>query len=451
MIGIMIDELKQKRISRRRFVKSSMVGAAGIIGIPIVLPASVVSGNSCTMPNEKVNLGFIGVGRMGMIHLKSFLGYNDVRIVAICDVRKERRENAKQMVDSKYGDTGCDTYNDYRDLLSRKDIDAIVTATPDHWHALVGVEAARQGKAMYFEKPLALTVEECKVLREAIKRYNICFQHGTQQRSDERFRFAVEMVRNGKLGEIKRIVAEATGCPTAPLPPEESVPPGFDYNMWLGPAPLAPYSELRCSISFMNISDYSLGGLSGSWGVHHIDIVQWAMDADNSGPVEVEGIGYCPMEGIFDNYNTYEVEHIYPNGVKLLYIDRTSVRAKIPQFKAPSSMAILFEGTEGWIYVARGYIDAHPKSLLKTIIGPNEFRLPYSNDHRRNFLDAFRYGSNTISTIESGIRSEIVCQQAYIALKLGQRLYWDNKNLRFINNDMANNMLSRNRRSPWYL
>jgi hypothetical protein len=175
------------------------------------------------------------------------------------------------------------------------------------------------------------------------------------------------------------------------------------------------------------------------------------MNADHSGPVEVEGTGSYPTEGIFNTYNTYEVEHLYPNGVKLLYIDLKSARAKIPQFKYPTSMAILFEGSEGWIYVARDFMDAHPKSLLKTVIGPNEFKLPFSNDHRRNFLDAFRYGSDTISTIESGVKSEIVCQQAYIALKMGQRLYWDNENERFINNDAANEMLSRPRRSPWYL
>jgi hypothetical protein len=220
--------------------------------------------------------------------------------------------------------------------------------------------------------------------------------------------------------------------------------------MWLGPAPLAPYCEQRCSIEYMNINDYSLGGLSGAWGVHHIDIVQLAMDADNSGPVDVEGVGSRVTEGLFNNYNSYEVEHTYPNGVKLLYIDR-SVREKIPQFKAPSSMAILFEGTEGWIFVARGYLDAHPKSLLDTVLGPNDFKLPASDNHRRNFLDGMRNGSTPIGTIESAVKSEIVCQQAFIALEVGQKLYWDNETEKFKDNDAANKMLSRSRRSPYYL
>jgi predicted dehydrogenase len=418
---------------------------------PTIVPAGVIVGKNRILPNDKINLGFIGLGRMGTIHLKPFLEFDDVRVTALCDVKKWHLDEAKKTVDVHYGNGDCNTYNDYRELLARKDIDAIVTATPDHWHALVGVEAARQGKAMYFEKPLALTVEECKVLRKAVNKSGICFQHGTQQRSDERFRFAVEMVRNGKLGEMKRIVAESTGCKTAPFPPEEPVPEGFDYDMWLGPAPEAPYSELRCSIEYMGINDYSLGGLSGSWGIHHIDIVQWAMDADNSGPVEVEGTGTRPTEGIFNNYNTYEVEHTYPNGVKLLYIDLNSARAKIPQLKRPSSMAILFEGSEGWIYVSRQMIDAHPKSLLDTKFGPNDIRLPLSNDHRRNFLDGIRNGSEPIGTIESAVRSEYVCQQAYIALTLGQKLQWNNKKEKFVNNKAANEMLSRPRRSPWEL
>ena len=438
-------------LNRRQFVKNSLAGAAGLIAVPTVLPASVVFGKNGVMPNDIINLGFIGVGRMGGGHLNSFLKFPDVRIVSICDVRKDRRDNAKQKVDSNYGDTRCATYSDYRELLARKDVDAIVTASPDHWHALIGVEAAKQGKAMYFEKPLALTVDECKILRKAIKNNSICFQHGTQQRSTREFRFTVEMVRNGKIGEIKRIVAEATGCKTAPIPPTEPVPEGFDYEMWLGPAPLAPYCEQRCSIEFMNINDYSLGGLSGSWGVHHIDIVQLAMDADNSGPVEVEGKGIRVTEGLFNNYNTYEVEYKYPNGVKLLYMDRQTVKAKIPQFQGQSSMAILFEGTEGWIYVARGYLDAYPKSLLDTVIADDEFKLPASDDHRRNFLDGMRKGSTPISTIESAVKSEIVCQQAFISMEVGQKLHWDNEKEMFTNSDAANKMLSRPRRSPYNL
>ncbi len=436
--------------NRRQFVKSSIAGAIGLISLPSVVPASVIPGNNRIMPSDRINLGFIGVGSMGSGHLKSFLGYDDVRVVAVCDVKKIQRDEAKVNVDSRYGNDECTTYNDYRELLARKDVDAIVMATPDHWHALVGLEAARQGKAMYFEKPLALTVEECQILKKAVERYNICFQLGTQQRSDTRFRLITEMVRNGRLGEMKRIVIGSASFTPTPAPAEEPVPEGFDYNMWLGPAPLAPYSELRCTRQFTLIDDYSLGCISGAWGIHHVDIAQWALDADNSGPIDVEGTGTIPA-GLFDTYHTFEVEHTYANGVKLLHLDHGTARRKIPQFNVPTSMGVLFEGTEGWLYVARGFMDTYPKSLMNTEIGPNEIKLPFSNDHRRNFLDGIRTGSKPVSTIESAVKSEIVCQQAYIAMKLGQKLYWDNENEKFINNDAANKMLSRPMRSPWHL
>ncbi|MDD4426537.1 MAG: Gfo/Idh/MocA family oxidoreductase, partial [Mariniphaga sp.] len=408
------------------------------------------SGRNRIMPNDRINLGFIGVGGMGTGHLRSFLGYDDVRVVAICDVKKEQRDKAKNTVDTRYGNNECVTYNDFRELLARKDIDGIVTATPDHWHALIGLEAARQGKAMYFEKPVTLTIEEAKILRSTVKRYNTCFQLGTQQRSDERFRFVTEMVRNGRLGQMKRIVIGSASFTPTPMPPEEKVPEGFDYDMWLGPAPLAPYNELRCTRNFTLIDDYSLGCISGAWGIHHVDIAQWAMDADNSGPVDVEGTGNIP-EGLYNTYHTFEVEHTYSNGVKLLHIDHITARKKIPQFNVPTSMGMLFEGTEGWLYVARGFMDAHPKSLMNAVIGPNEFKLPFSNNHHRNFLDAARNGSKTISTIDSAVKSEIVCQQAYIAMRLGQKLQWDNENEIFINNEAANKLLSRPRRGPWFL
>jgi predicted dehydrogenase len=439
-----------KEIDRRRFVKKSLAGIMGIIALPTILPAGVVTGRNRIMPNDKINLGFIGIGGMGTGHLKSFLGYTDLHVTAICDVKKTHRDTGKQIVDTRYGDTNCAVYNDYRDLLARKDIDAVVIAAPDHWHVLIGMEAARQGKAMYYEKPLGLTVEECQIMRNVVNRYNIIFQHGTQQRSDDGFRFATEMVRNGKLGDMKRIVVGSASYSPAPVPPEEPVPEGFDFDLWLGPAPSAPYSELRCSRNFMLIDDYSLGCLSGAWGVHHIDCAQWALNADDSGPVEVEGTGTIP-EGLYNTYRTFDVEHTYSNGVKLLHIDHGSAQKRFPQFNVPSSMGILYEGTEGWLYVARGYTDAEPKSLLNTIIGPNEFKLPFSNDHRRNFLDAVRTGSDTMSTVGPAVKSEIVCQQAYISLKLGQKLYWDNDKELFINNEAANQMLSRPMRSPWHL
>jgi len=199
------------------------------------------------------------------------------------------------------------------------------------------------------------------------------------------------------------------------------------------------------------IRDYSLGCLSGAWGIHHVDIAQWAADADNSGPIDVEGTGSIPDQGLFDTFQYFEVEHTYASGVKLLHLDHITARKKIKQFDTRNSMGMLFEGTEGWIYVARGFIDAYPKSILKTVIGPNEIKLPVSNDHHRNFLDAVRTGTDPICPVGSGVKSEIVCQQADIAIRMGKKLRWDNNKEEFIDDPAANEFLSSPMRSPWHL
>ena len=440
-----------KNFNRRHFLKKSVSGTISVISLPLILPSDVLGINGKTSPNDKINLGFIGVGGMGTGHLRSFIEFSDVHVVAICDVSSERRLQAKKRVDTRYGNEDCDTYNDFRELLSRKDIDAVVIATPDHWHALVGIEAAQQGKHMYYEKPLSLSFRQCQAMRQAVNRYNVVFQHGTQQRSDERFRFACELARNEKIGVLKRIVIGSASYSQVPVQPLEPIPEGFDYDMWLGPAPYAPYTTLRCSRNFTLIYDYSIGCISGAWGIHHVDIAQWALNADHTGPVAVEGTGTVAPDGLYDTIQTWWVEHTYANGVKVIHTDHISVRAKIPQFNVPASMGILFEGSNGWIYVARGFIDAQPKNLLRTIISPNEIQLQRSNDHRRNFLDSIKTREPTICPIETAIRSDTLCHQADIAVRLGQRLNWDPVKEEFIDNPRANQLLLRPMRSPWHI
>lgn len=443
----------KNNINRRRFVGKSLMAAAGLITLPTILPAKVFTRPGRILPNNKINLAHIGVGGMGSGHVRSFVGQEDVRTVAICDVRKEHRDKAKETVDTFYGNKECATYNDFREVLARKDIDAIVMAAPDYWHVLIGIEAARQGKAMYYEKPMSYTFEEAKAIREAINRYNVVFQFGTQQRSDQRFRLATEIVRNEKIGSLKRIIAGSASYDKVPVQPIEKVPEGLDYELWLGAAPWSPYTTLRCTRNWMLIRDYSLGCIGGAWGIHHIDIAQWAVNADNSGPVEVEGKGTIPDDGLYDTIQRFEVEHKYANGVILLHIDHISAVGRFPQFKAAvgNTMGILFEGTKGWVYVARGYMDASPKSLLKAITGPNEIRLPVSNNHARNFLDAVRSGSEPICPVGPGVRSEMVCQQADIAIRTGQKLKWDPVKEEFIDNPVANRMLASPMRSPWHI
>jgi predicted dehydrogenase len=438
-------------VSRRKFIKSSLgTGILSLTGFPMIVPSNVIGGTSQTSPSDKIVMGAVGVGEMGTGHVRSFMGFDDVQMVGICDVRKEHRERAKSLVDEKYGNKDCKTYNDFRELLARKDIDAVFIATPDHWHALVGVEAARQHKDMYYEKPLSRYFNESIAIREAVERYGVVFQHGTQQRSDWRFRFATELVRNEKIGKLEKIIIGSAGYPPVGPQPIEPVPEGLDYDFWLGPAPWKPYTTLRCTRNFTLIYDYSLGCISGAYGIHDVDIAQWAVDADNTGPVEVEGWGDISNDGLYDTILRWGTKHTYANGVDLIYMDHITARQKEPLYTL-NSMGIVFVGTEGHIMVQRGFIDAYPKSLLKTIIGPDEIQLPRSNDHRRNFLDSVKSRRDPICPVNIAARTDAVCHQADITIRLGRKLQWDPENEAFINDEEANKMLTGYMRSPWHI
>jgi predicted dehydrogenase len=373
-----------------------------------------------------------------------------VYIAAVCDVRKSHREKAKKRVDQKTGHSDCRTYNDYREMLSCSDIDACTVVVPDHWHVLVGIEAARQGKHMYYEKPLSLSILEAKAIRRAVNQYGVVFQLGTQQRSDDRFRFVCELVRNGRLGEIKHIMIGSASYEQIPDQSEQPVPAGFDYNFWLGPAPWAPHTTERCTRQWTLLSDYSLGCVSGAYGIHHVDIAQWALGMDGSAPVSAEGWGDFPAQGFYDTARHYEVEQSYRNGAKLIHMDAHTALKRAWQFGL-QWMGILFEGSEGWVYVSRGFIEAEPKSLLKTTFGPSDIRLPVSRDHRRNFLDAVKGGKPPLCPVDVAFGSDITCHQAHIAMKLGRRLEWDPVKEGFINNPDADKMMIRPMRSPWHI
>jgi predicted dehydrogenase len=432
--------------TRRQFLRLS--GAA--IAFPSIVPASVLGRNGATAANSRIVMGMIGVGSMGSGHVRGFLAHQDVRVAAVCDVRDEFRQRARKTVDTQYGDGSCAVYGDFRELLARNDIDAVLIAVPDHWHALIGREAARNGKHMYYEKPMGRTVAESLAMREAVARYGVVFQFGTQQRSSYNYRFAAELVRNGRIGQLQEIMIGSATSQFVPDQPEQPVPPGFDYDFWLGPAPWAPYSFERCTRNWTLIYDYSLGCVSGAWGIHDVDIAQWVMNADHTGPSEIEGTGVFPAEGLYDTAASWEVEHIYPGGVKLIHMDMRTALKRAQQFQL-HWMGMLFRGTEGWIYVSRDGVHTEPRSLARTVFGPNDIQYPRSTDHRRNFLDSLRLGQTPISPIEAAIRSDTVCHQADIAMRLQRRLRWDPVSETFANDEQANRMLSRAMRAPWHL
>ena len=379
-------------------------------------------------------MGCIGMGGQGTGNMKGFRGKSGSEVVAVCDVDVGHREKARQIA----GLGASSSYSDFRELLARDDIDAVSIAAPDHWHVPMSVAAVRVGKDVFCEKPLTLTIGGGRVLADEVKRYGRVFQTGSQQRSGNEFRFACELVQNGRIGKLHTMRVGIPGnnrkCP--PTWQAQPVPDGFNYDMWLGPAPWEPYHEQRCHYQFRFILDYS-GGQMTNWGAHYLDIAQWGNAADDTGPVEIVGSGDFPKSGLFTTAKGVDIEYTYANDVKLIL--------------KTGGGSTRFEGTEGWVFVTRGKIDAEPKSLLTSKIGPDEIHLYNNRDHKQNFLDCIRSRKDTICTAEIGHRSSSVCHLGNIAMLLGRKLRWDPKAERFINDSAANNMLTRAMRAPWRL
>lgn len=448
-------------MNRRDFLKGLCGGTLTVVGLPYIVPSSVLGSGGSVPSSEKVTMGFIGVGSMGGGHLRTFLGYEDVRAVAVCDLREAFRQKALERVSGRYGDNnGCKAYGDFRELLAREDIDAVTVVTPEHWHALIGIEAARNGKDMYYEKPLSMCIADSKAVRSEVNRYNVVFQFGTQQRSDEKFRFACELARNEKIGKLHTIMVGSHPSVTWKNEPNQPAPDKneFDYDTWLGPAPWAPYTYERAASRaegtlglWTHIYDYSLGGLGGAWGIHPVDITQWANGTDDTGPVEIQGAGVIPDDGLADTPIEWEVEHTYANGVKMIHMNTKTALQRAKQFSLHYGLGILFLGTEGWVLVEREFIDAEPKSLLTATIGPDEIRLPRSNNHRRNFIECVKTRQRTICPVDTAMRSDTICHLDDIAIRLGRKLKWDPAKEEFTNNDQANRMLTRPKRSPWHI
>lgn len=421
--------------------------AAGALVAPYFVPSRVFGRTGGAAPSEQITIGCIGLGGMGTDNLRGFLQKDAARVLAVCDVDRVHNTRAKNLIDEKYGNHDCAMYSDFRELLARTDIDAIMMAVPDQWHGVMAVAAARAGKDIYGEKPLAYTISEGRAVVDAVNRYGRVWQTGSWQRSQRHFRFACELVRNGRIGEVKTV---RVGLPygngirdrgTQPAP----VPEGFDYDMWLGPAPWRPYNPSRCHWNFRWISDYS-GGQLTDWAGHHCDIANWGMHTERSAPVEIEGRAVYPAakDGLFDTPESYYFECKYAEGFTMIVADRR-------QHPAPAGMGAHFEGSEGWVHVSRGGIDAEPKSLLKSVFGPNEVHLYESNDHIGNFLDCVRSRAKTITPVEVAHHAIMVGHLGGIAMKLGRKVRWNRQTERFIDDPVADRLLSRPMRSPWHL
>jgi predicted dehydrogenase len=447
------------RLGRRDFLRSTAVAAAAAFGAPSVLPSSVFGANA---PSNRITLGIIGCGNQSTVDVPEWLKNDDAQIVAVCDVNKASygyrdekqylgREPVREKIQAHYAKKtpsgqykGVDAYTDFLEVIGRKDIDAVAIIVPDQWHAIMTIMAAKVGKDIYCQKPLSLTIDDGKQMVKAVRQYGRILQTGSHHRSNATVRRCCELVRNGRIGKLQRITAYVApnnkvgpGPGWQPMP----VPEGFDYEMWLGPAPSAPYHQDRCLYRFRFILDYS-GGQVTNFGAHSLDIAQWALGLDhNGGPIEVSNLGAeWPEKGSL--FNTATKVHFgakYANGVELVCVtDKKGFGAR-------------FEGTEGTIEVGYNRLETTPKSIKDSPLEPNDVHLYESANHYRNFLDCVKSRKDPIAPVEVGHRTATLCHLGNIAMLLDRKVQWDPEKEVFVGDDEANKMLRRPMRAPWTL
>jgi predicted dehydrogenase len=419
---------QRQSVSRRQF----LAAAAGTFAAPYIIPSTAFGAN------ERIVTGHIGVGGQGNSNLKGFLS-RGVKVAALCDVDSKRLATAVQAAkDAGHNSDGID---DYRRLLDRKDIDAVVIATPDHWHCLTTIHACQAGKDVYCEKPLTLTVAEGRQMVNVARETKRIVQTGSQQRSDAKFRQACEYVRSGRIGEVKEILVGIPAVNFSGPPVPDSEPPAeLNYDMWLGPAPQRPYNVKRVHYNFRFFWDYS-GGQMTNFGAHHLDIAQWGLGMDNSGPVSVEGTAGFHPEHWYEVTQSCRVTHTYQNGVKLTVVQEVQ---DVPA-------GVTFIGTKGKIAVTRGKLTRDPAEILTTPLTASDTHLIVSKDHHQNFLDCIKSRDLPICDVEIGHRSATVCHLGNIAVRLGRKIEWDPVAETIVGDEEAKRMLSRPYRAPWKL
>lgn len=440
--------MRKKKISRREFIKKTSGAAAAFISAPHIMNSNILGRNNSFSPNNKIIIAAIGVGWMGGDNVTTFLNEEEVKVVALCDIDSEHLIEVKNKVDSYYGNKDCQTYHDFRELLERKDIDAVIISTPDHWHAAPAIAAAKAGKDIYCEKPLSHSFAEGVAICDAVNRYDRIWQTGSWQRSVSNFRFACELVRNGKIGKVHTVEVGLPGGHadfegTKGKEAQSRPPKNLDYDFWLGPAPYAPYSPARVHKNWRWNLDYG-GGQLMDWIGHHCDIAHWGLDLDHTGPIEIEGTGEYPMNGLWNTATKYYITAMYENGLKMVIAGGyDNVCEGIGGTK--------WIGDEGYVHVNRGYLNAKPKSLLKEFIGPNDIRLLKSPGHAKNFIDSIKSRNKTLTPAEVAHRSATPGHLGQISMLLQRKIKFDPVDQKILGDELASSMLSRSYRSPWHL
>ena len=458
--------MAKKKMGRRQFLATAgkgVVASSVVAGFPAIVPSSVFG---ATSPGNRINIGAIGTGRISRGHDLPGIWQHDIaRVMAACDLDRKRMEDAKTLINGYYSKQtgkpydGVAGYTNYHDLLANKDVDAVVISTPDHWHCLIAIDAVEAGKDVYLQKPASLTIAEGRALSDAVQRSGRIFQIGSQQRSTVQFRYAAELVRNGRIGQIKTVEVGLPGDPSGEVEPEMPVPKNLNYDMWLGSTPVVYYTEKRVHPQvgydrpgWLRCEQFGAGMITG-WGAHHIDSAHWGMDTELTGPVEIWGTAEFPKSGLWDVHGPFKTEALYANGVHMI------VSGDFPN-------GIKFIGTNGWIFVSRGNervtasdpvaklndstaLQSSDPKIIKSVIGPTEIHLPESKEHHLNWLESVKSRKPPIAPVEVAHRSCSACLLHHAAMKLKRKLYWDPAKERFKNDDEANAMLSRPQRAPY--
>jgi predicted dehydrogenase len=459
----MKDKTKTTVSSRRTFLKTSL-GAAAAAGFPTIVPSSVFGQLS---PSNRINVGAIGVGRISRGHdLPGIWKYDQANIMAVCDLDANRVELGKALINGYYSKKtgkpydGVTGYHHYRELLANKDIDAVVISTPDHQHAILAVDAVRAKKDVYLQKPASLTIAEGRHMSDQVTASRQILQIGSQQRSWKQFYRACELVRNGRIGEIKHVEIGLPGDPAGGDPTPMPVPTGFQYDAWLGSTPEVAYTVDRVMPlkdfsrpGWLRMEQFGAGMITG-WGAHHVDTAHWGMNTELTGPVEIWGTAEFPTSGLWDVHGKFLTHARYANGVTM------DISGDFPN-------GIKWYGTKGWIFVTRDEMTtptattgqtakieplmASDPKILDSVIGPNEVHLYQSDDQHGNWLDCIKSRKAPTAPAEIGHRACSTCLLHHIAMKTKRHLHWDPAKERFVNDDAANAMLSRPQRAPYVM
>lgn len=440
------------------------MGAVVAMGFPAIVPASVLGQ---TAPSNRINVGAIGVGRISRGHdLPGIWQFDQARIMAVCDLDANRVDQAKTLINGVYSKKigkaydGVTGYHNYHELLSNKDIDAVVISTPDHQHAILAVDAVHARKDVYLQKPASLTIAEGRAMSNAVMASGQILQIGSQQRSWKQFHRACELVRNGRIGEVKHVEIGLPGDPSGPDAPPMPIPSNLQYDAWLGSTPEVYYTEMRVHPQdgfsrpgWLRCEQFGAGMITG-WGAHHVDTAHWGMNTEYTGPVEVWGTAEFPTHGLWDVHGKFLTHAIYANGVTM------DISGDFPN-------GIKFYGTEGWIFVTRDEmvtptdsgkpaaapqpLTASDPKLLGSVIGPDEVHLYDSSDQHGNWLECIKSRKAPTAPAEIGHRACSTCLVHHIAMKTKRKLYWDPIKEHFKNDDEANCMLSRPQRAPYMM